>query len=334
MPLTVLAETIVKLEPASLGPAKASPPNTAWMGNAVFRTTTYCAAANGVPAATPREIAAQERASAESQSARVATALSSFLPLRLQASQARAQRSLFLPQPLHQAASALTDLAVVPTNSSVRAQPLATAVALPASAAELLATVKQAARLPSARARTPVYPPTAPAEVPTNTNAKDPGSAIAAALRVTAAHPPATAQRGARLGLGPARLPTSRQMGLAEERKDMCAKILPSATAVVLLGTVDRRQHIALRAVRQHLVHAHLLTSHLTVRVVGRRSTSVKARRTATAAVPVDTVESQQIIVVRAVNLGSVLAPRLLRRPKHPPRLASRRMVLVAAQRD
>lgn len=67
--------------------------------------------------------------------------------------------------------------------------------------------------------------------------------------------------------------------------------------------------------------------------VAGQISTSVKAPVSAIAAALVDTVESQQIIVVLAVKPDSVHAPRLPRLQKHQLRLASLRTELVVVQR-
>lgn len=310
MLLTMLAEKIAKLGHASLVPAKASPPNTAWMGSVAFRITTCCAGGNGALAVTSQGDAALERAFVGLESARMATARSLFLPLPQRAFQAPVQPSLFPLQPLPQAASALTDPAAAPTSSSAKAHHLATAVALRDSAARPLATVKRAARLPSARAQTPVCLLTGRVAALKNTNARDLGTAIAAVLQVTVVQPPVTAPQGVRLDSGPAHLPTFRQMGLAEERKGMCAKAPPSVTAVAHLATVARLPDIALRVARQRSAHALLLTSHLMARVAEQRSTSVKAPALAIVAVPADTVESQPIIVAQAVNLVSVRAPR------------------------
>lgn len=290
--------------------AKVSPPNTAWTANVASRTTISCAAANGAPAATSQEIAAQERAFVGLASAKMATVQSSFLPLLPREFLAPARRSLFPHQRPFPAALAPTDLAAVPTSTFAKARHSATAVARQDTVVRLLVTARQAARHPSAHVQTPACLPTEPAEVSTSTNAKDLDSAIAAVVRATAVPPPVTVQRDARLDSGPARPPTSRQMALAEVRTDTCAKAPRSATAAVLLGTAVLPPGTAPRAVKPRLAHALLLTFRLMARVAGQTSTSVKGLATATAAVPADTVGRQRIIVLQAVKLVLVLAPR------------------------
>ena len=240
----------------------------------------------------------------------MATALSSFLLLPQRAFQASAQRLSLHPQLPHLAVSALTDLAVAPISTYVKAQHLATAVALRASVARPLVTVRRAARLHSARVRTPACHLMGHVEGPANTNARDLGLVIAAALRATAVQLPVTALLDARLDLEPVRLPTSRQTGLAEGQTVMSAKAQNLATAVAHLATVARLLDIALPAARQHSVHALLLTFHLMARVVAQRNTSAKVLAMAIVVVLPDTVESLQTTVAQAVNLGTAHAPR------------------------
>ena len=190
MLLTVFTEKTARPVHASLVHAKVSQLNSAWMGNVAL-------------AATSQGTVALVTTFVGLASARMATAQSSFPLLLQRTSQAPVQLLLFLPQLPHRVASALTDLAVAPTSTFVKARHLATAVALQDSAARPLAIVRQAARLPSAHAQTLVYLLTVHAEAPTNTNARDLGLVIAAVPRVIAVQPLATVQRDARLGLEP-----------------------------------------------------------------------------------------------------------------------------------
>jgi hypothetical protein len=84
----------------------------------------------------------------------------------------------------------------------------------------------------------------------TSTSVRAQHLATAVALRATAVQLPVTALRDARLGLGPACLPMSRQTGLAGEHILMSAKAQSMATAVAHLATAAQLQNTALLAAR------------------------------------------------------------------------------------
>jgi hypothetical protein len=178
------------------------------------------------------------------------------------------------------------DPVVVPTSTSAKALPLETAAAHQVSADPQLVTVKLGARRLSELAQPLISPLMAHAEALRSTNARDPGLETAAAHLATAVQLQATAQRVAKVLLGHALPPTSRQTVLAAAPKAMYAKAPPLAIAAAHLVTAVRQPHTVPPAAKALLGHVTLLISPLMARAAERRNTSARAPPSATAAVP------------------------------------------------
>jgi hypothetical protein len=117
----------------------------------------------------------------------MATVPSSFLLLPQRALQASARRLLFHLQLPHPAVSAPMDTVVALTSTSVKAQHLATAVALRATAVQLPVTALRDARLDLGLAFLPISLQTEPAGEHILISAKAQSMATAAARLATAA---------------------------------------------------------------------------------------------------------------------------------------------------
>jgi hypothetical protein len=200
--------------------------------------------------------------SAVLENVKVAIALSSFPPRLL--SQVP-QRLRCLPYPLPRRAElAPMDPAVVPTSTSAKARPLATAAARQVSADPQLVTVKLGVRRRSATARIQACLLTERVETRTSINVRDLVSATAVAHRATVVRPPLTVLLDARLLLDLVRLLIFLLMAHAEARTSTNARDPGLGTVAAHLATAVQPQATAQWVAKVLLEHALPPTSHQT----------------------------------------------------------------------